>query len=122
MVRAYRFYFPAGQTGLRGRGSKFWLTAEAKAGRQPGMSYGGAAETPVGASCFSRGKERFSAPEKKQPQNQCALALGTNSGDFAARVTTQCHRKFRCPASDGSKWCISTNKTETEAGESLFQR
>jgi hypothetical protein len=41
----------------------------------------------VGASCFSRGKERFSAPEKNAALYQCDLALGPNSGGSAANDT-----------------------------------
>jgi hypothetical protein len=75
MVRAYRFYFPAGQTGLRESGSKFWPTAEAKAGRQPGMSRRGAAEThvpglyPVAAPHLCGGRSALALRKKSRSRS-----------------------------------------------------
>ena len=67
MVRAYRFYFPAGQTGLRGSGSKFWLKAEAKAGRQPRISCGGAAETWWEPPALAGGRSALALRKKRPP-------------------------------------------------------
>src|SRR5271155_3110229 len=45
----------------------------------------------VAAPCFSRGRSAL-ALRKYAASNQGALALGTNGGDFAATVSTQCCR------------------------------
>jgi hypothetical protein len=51
---------------------------------------------PGSSPLLQQGEERFSAP-KKAASRQGALALGTYSGDFAAKVTTQCWRQFLIP-------------------------